>query len=169
MKKTVANLHEALTFELEGMYEITKGLQDEISESIAHTSNPSMKKILAEYLKTLGDQRIKLKRIFGYLLTGPYKRQLKKAAGFLSRCKEVNSSTDEPSLRAILFVSSMQPAVQYKIAALKEARFLALRLDIENVADLLDEMIEGEQAFAQTLKRLASNQVNLAYNLAVSN
>ena len=167
MKKVVSNLNDALAFELEGMYEVIKGLQAEVSKSLKHISVPALRDLLVNYSSTLEDQRTKLKRIFSYVLDGPYNRHLNKVAGFIAQFKEINSRAYEPSLLALLFVSTLVSAAQYKVAALEEARFLAMRLELEQVETLLDEMIALEKEFAQTLKRLSAKQVTIAYKLTM--
>ena len=121
--------------------------------------------VFNNYRQNLGDQRLKLKRIFGYLLNGPYGR---KGRHERARWDEIAAQDMLPNLRDVLFSASFHQTVQYMIHAFTDARYIAMRLDLDVVVRLLDEILDEEEAFAQTLKRIFSTQVNQACLLATN-
>jgi len=48
------------------------------------------------------------------------------------------------------------------ITAYTDARYVAMRLELDSVVRLLDEIIGSEEEFSQKIRRLSSKQVNEA-------
>lgn len=159
MDATIKNLSQTLAFELEGIYDLVKLLQSDLSNAIKLIEDVETRNVFNDYRRSLGDQRLKLKRIFGYLLNGPYGR---KSGGTIARWDEIGSHHMLPSLRDLLFSTSLRQEIQHIINVYNDARFIAMRLDLDTVVQLIDEILDGEEAFALTLKRISSTQVNQA-------
>lgn len=159
MNSDIKNLNQVLAFQLEGVYETIKQLQADISKVSKLTDDQETRMVFNSYRQNLGDQRLKLKRIFGYLLNGPYGR---KGTHEDPGWDEIADHNMLPSLRDVLFSTSLQQAVQHLINAFTNARYIAMRLDLDMVVRLLDEILDEEEAFAQTLKRIFSTHVNQA-------
>jgi ferritin-like metal-binding protein YciE len=75
MKLEFKDLNEVLTYHIEGLYDAEKTLQKKISDLLTSVTSPELKSILLKFLENRADTRIKLKRIFSYLLSGPFKRR----------------------------------------------------------------------------------------------
>ncbi|HWA33527.1 MAG TPA: DUF892 family protein, partial [Cyclobacteriaceae bacterium] len=80
MKNKITNLTQALTYTLEGMYDSEKKIQRDLPDLSSSLASGALKKLLSQYLETSQDRRLKLKRIFSYLLAGPFGRKSKVTA-----------------------------------------------------------------------------------------
>lgn len=163
MNSRIKNLNHVLAYQLEGMYEIVKTLQGDLSRSFEHINDQEMRMVFKAYHHNLGDQRLKLKRIFGYLLNGgPYGRKTTHAPSAVVQWPDLSDKYVLPQLRDVILGNSLGLAIQYQIAAYTEARYIAMRLELDAVVRLLDEIVDVEEEFSQKIKRLESTQVNQA-------
>lgn len=162
MSSSIKNLNHVLAYQLEGVYEIIKTLQGDLSRAWKMIDDPEMRMVFNAYHHNLGDQRLKLKRIFGYLLNGPYGRKASHDANAIVQWAELSEKNILPRLRDVILGSSLGLAIQYQITTYTEARYIAMRLELDVVVSLLDEMIDSDEEFSRNLKRLTSIQVNQA-------
>ena len=160
MKTSISNLNQVLAFQLEGMYEIVKNLQNAVPVAIKSTTSPATKDLLRSCAENLAEQRLKLKRIFGYILNGPFGRKAGTIADVIVPFKEISERNAEDPLRDILYMTSMQAASQFTITSYTDARYIAMRLELDTVVRLLDEMLNGEEAFLHRLRCYSAQQIN---------
>lgn len=160
--KTIANLNHLLAFQLEGLYEIIRGLQEELPFGIRNASDPELKALLEEYKQGLADQRTKLKRIFSYLLNGPYGRKPAKGAGALASFKEIADREIAPELKDILIITSLQSASRFLVQAYNDTSFMAMRVEMDSVVKMLDDMVDMNEDFIHRLKFRSATQINEA-------
>lgn len=159
MSSSIKSLNQALAFQLEGVYEMVKQMQNNLSKASKFIDDQEIRMVFNEYRRSLGDQRLKLKRIFSYLLSGPYGR---KAMREFAPWDDIINKDILPSLRDILFTTSLQQEVQTIINTYIQTRYIAMRLDLDIVVRLIDEILDEEEAVAQTLKRISSTKINQA-------
>jgi len=162
MNHSIKNLNQVLAFQLEGLYEIVKTLQGDLSKVSKLVSDQEMRMVFNSYRQNLGDQRLKLKRIFGYLLNGPYGRKTSHSANAIAQWDDVGDMDMLPGLRDVLLATSLEFSIQHLATAYTSARYIAMRLELDIVVRLLDELIDSEEEFAQNMKRLSSTQINQA-------
>lgn len=162
MSYSIKNLNQALAFQLEGVYDIVKALQADVSKVSKLVSDHEIRMVFNAYRQNLGDQRLKLKRIFGYVLNGPYGRKTSHSANAIAQWDDVGEVNTLPALRDVLLAGSLELSIQYLIAAYTSARYVAMRLELDIVVRLLDELIDSEEEFAQNMKRLSATQINQA-------
>jgi ferritin-like metal-binding protein YciE len=167
MNSSIKNLNQVLAFQLEGMYEIVKRLQSDIAKVSKSVSDVEMRMAFNNYRQNLGDQRLKLKRIFGYLLTGPYGRKSVHVADSIAQWNDIDGDM-LPRLRDVLLSSSLHLSSRYLVTAYTDARYIAMRIGLDIVVGLLDEIIDEEETFSQNIKRLSSVQVNEACMLTTN-
>lgn len=169
MKSTVTSLNHVLAFQLEGMYENIKILQAALPTAIKNASEPFTKDLLRSYTEVLTDERLKLKRIFGYVLCGPYGRKSGAVSDAIAPFKEISELNSVCSLRDIILINSMQASVQFMITSYVDARYIAMRVELDNVVALLDEMLDAEESILQNLRCYSAQLVNDACLLAPVN
>lgn len=154
---------------MEGIYEIIRNLQKDMPTVFKHAVEPNTKELLRAYTENLSEQRLKLKRIFSYLLSGPYGRKSGPIAHTIIPCYELSEVNAISSLRDVLIVNSVQAAIQYMIAVYTDARYIAMRVEMDSVVRLLDEILDGEESFLQKLRCRSAQLVNNACLLAPVN
>lgn len=162
MKTTIANLNQVLTFQLEGMYEVVKTLQARLPGAIKRVDDPEVKSLLRSYGESLGEQRLKLKRIFGYLLDGPYDRKAFRMAEAMAPFGDIMEKKVDPKLGDIIVLESMHATIQFLITTYVDARYIAMRMEMDPVVALLDDVVDMEEGFVQKVRSLSAKKVNEA-------
>lgn len=165
MSHCIKNLQQTLAFQLEEVYVTIKKLQQDLPAATKAITEEEMKSAFNSYRNHLDEHRLKLKRIFGYLLSGPYGI---KASVMSTPWSEIENRDVLPRLRDIMLGNSLQNTIQYVINAYVEARYIAMRLELDSVVRLLDEMLDAEEEFLLKIKRLSATQVNHACLMATA-
>ena len=160
MKTMITNLNHVLTFQLEGMYEVVKTLQAKLPTAIKQVSDPEVKSLLRSYGENLAEQRLKLKRIFSYALNGPYDRKSFKMAELITPFGETIEKNVAPKLLDIIVTSSMHAAIRFMITSYVDTRYIAMRLELDTVVRLLDEIVDMEESFLHQLRSQSAKKVN---------
>jgi ferritin-like metal-binding protein YciE len=159
MKRKITNLTQALTYTLEGMYDSEKKIQKELPELISMLTQGGVTKMLTEYLDASRDKRQKLKRIFSYLLAGPFGKKSLVTKKAFEEINEAIKLTSRSRSREILVVSSFASIVQYRLTTYALAADMSAHMDLDPVAEILDEIISWEKQSVEALKRLETKKV----------
>ena len=169
MKPLFNNLNEALTYHLEGLHDAEKKLQVAIPSAIAHANSTALKGVLENYVSSAGDKRVKLKRAFSYLLSGPFGKQSKAIGEMISELSTISKKTSTPEIKDALLGSCLSAIIHYKISGYSSAMSFALALELHPVADLISEMLEWEsetkQALEKIMRKLSSRAAKQATTL----
>lgn len=160
MKLALNNLNEALTYHLEGMYDGEKKLQKALPHLFSYATSSVLKSEIKKYLNSVKDKRLKLKRVFSYLLAGPFGRKNKVIDKILKDGSKILECTRANELRDALLIGHLQGLVHYKISSYGIAKDFASRLDLQNVTDLLQEVLEWEKETDKMLTKIATKEVN---------
>jgi len=160
MKPQLKTFNQALTFQLEAMYDAEKKIQKSFSGLEKKISSATLRKEVTRYLDSSADKRSKLKRVFSYLLTGPYGRKDAVMGELLSDVKDIFRLSDSPLLRDSMFIAAMQNFIHYKIAAYGTAKAFAEELSLNTVVHLLDQILRWEKEADKVLTRIAMQQIN---------
>ncbi len=160
MKPQLKTISQALTYQLEDMYDAEKKIQLSFKGLDKMLSSAPLREEVVRYLESAANKRLKLKRIFSYLLSGPYKKKNGIVSEFLAEIRGVFKVASPVLLKDSMFIASMQNLVHYKIAAYGTARAIAEELDLTTVANLLDQMLQWEKETDRALSRIAMQQVN---------
>jgi ferritin-like metal-binding protein YciE len=169
MKTPITNLHHVLAFQLEGMYETVKNLQHAIQVAIKGANDSSAKELLRSYSENLFEHRLKLKRAFSYVLNGPYGRKALGVGEAIVHFKEIIELGSPSPMTDILLTTSMKAGIQFMITSYADARYLAMRVELDNVVALLDEILNMEEDFLKRLKSYTARQINDACSLTPAN
>jgi ferritin-like metal-binding protein YciE len=163
MKTQFKTKIDILTFILEGMYQAEKRLQDELPEAIELISSLSLKNEVRKYVERIPDKRLKLKRIFSYLLAGRFDRKNKIVDEMIEELKTNLQKSADYELNSLVAFINLKSILQYKISEYYVAKSIAIELDLDNVPELLAEILdwekETERAISLSLKNVNSKKV----------
>lgn len=158
MKKAIAKLEDILSLELQSLYDGEKILKEEIQTILAYTESEILRTVLMKYAESSDHKRLKLDRMFSYLMEEP-----------LSRTNTVMSKLFEETLlrvkhsisgkiRSLALISGLQLINHYKITAYKTALMYSLELELDTVSDLLHQIIEWERKTERALAELSNKE-----------
>jgi ferritin-like metal-binding protein YciE len=159
MNSKIKNLNEALTYQLEGLYDAEKKLQKQIPDLLLHLASSDLKTALQDFKVNRKEARIKLKRIFSYLLSGPYQKKNKVVDQLLNEVIAISEIKASSQLKDLLSISTFLAIVNYQLSTYRSAKSMASILDLDVVVEQLDEIIKWLQ---QTDRVLSKINVSLA-------
>lgn len=162
MKPAISNLNHVLAFQLEGMYEIVKSHQHAIQLAIKGSTDSSAKDLLRSYSENLFEHRLKLKRAFGYILSGPYGRRTAPVGDAIVPFREIIERNAPAAMTDILMVTAMHAGIQFMITSYTDARYLAMRVEMDQVVAILDEILSIEEDFLKRLRFYSAQRINEA-------
>lgn len=160
MKLKLKNLNQALTYHLEGMYDAEKKIQKAIPSLVKRVSSSTLKTELKKYLESAADKRTKLKRVFSYLLAGPFRRKNKAVDKMLEDLGNIISAEVPKELKDVLIIGSLQAINHFKISSYGTARALSEALELTTAAELLGQMLQWEKDTDRSLSLIAAREVN---------
>lgn len=160
MKTKLNNLNDVLAYQLEGMYYAEKRLQKALPDCVNHATSSALKNEIKKYYESVRDKRVKLKRIFSYLLTGPFGRKNKMIEKFMEDESKILKYAKTSELKDAMIIANMQAISHYKISTYGTAKAFALTLELQKVVDLLQEILEWEKEADRAFTKVALKHVN---------
>ncbi len=160
MKPSINTLNNALTYHLEGMYDAEKRLQKCIPGCLQWVSSRDLKGALKNYLESAADKRTKLKRIFSYLLAGPFGRKNEAIGKMLGEVEDISKYPSTPDLRDTILAASLKGITAYKVSAYSTAMAFAVELGLDEVTDLLGDIVDWEIDTDKALSKIILKGVN---------
>lgn len=155
MKNKICNIQQALTHQLKEMYDGEKKIQKNLAFCTQQVVSPMLKQEMIRYIGNTSDQITKLERIFNYLMDEPYGSVNDVMFELITHTQNVLRCTGQEPIRDVLLITSVQTICQYKISGYTAALALALELDLEKPAELLQEIITWEREATNILAELA--------------
>lgn len=156
MKTKLKNLNATLTYSLESMYDAEKRIQSELPTLLNMIASNALAKATTTYVETSADKRTKLKRIFSYLLAGPFENVSRSAEGFFLDLERIAKISGPSAVRDLLAAKSLRGLALHKCFIYEGALELAGHLDLEKVTDLLGEILVWEKNYIESLRKIES-------------
>lgn len=151
MKTKLKNKTDVLTYEIEGMYYAEKKLASSLVAINEYVSSQEIKREIQKYAERASEKRLKLKRIFSYLLSGPYNRRNKVIESMMEECQATLSASSDFETNTTLIYHFLKLIMEYKTCSYGIAKTQALELELDPVADLLNEICEWEKEASRSL------------------
>lgn len=158
MKKAFTKLEDILSLELQGLYDGEKILKEEINAILPYTDVEELKSILINYAESSDHKRLKLDRMFSYLMEEPSSKVNTVMNKLLedTRLRAKHSLSDK--IKSLVLISGFQLINHYKIIAYKTALMYSLELELDTVSDLLHQVIEWERKTERALAELSNKE-----------
>lgn len=154
MEKSIKTLQHALTLDLQQLYNGETQLRESISAVLHQIRSEPLKTILVQYCESSNHKRLTIDRMLSYLSSGPgtnVNEIIDKLMGELQN-KVLCCSED---ILDLLIIPVLQQICYYKISAYRSAMTIAMELEFEEVAELIQQIIEWERTTDRSLMELA--------------
>ena len=148
-------LNEALQSELADLFDAEQQLLTNLPKVAQAVENSSLKTAIEEHLEETRAQVARLERIFKILGRRPEPDQCEAMKGLLEEADEVISASGNKQVKDAVIIGALQRIEHYEIAVYGTARAFADQLDMEDVADLLQESLDEESSSDRKLTSLA--------------
>ncbi|MGK7389944.1 MAG: ferritin-like domain-containing protein [Candidatus Cyclobacteriaceae bacterium M2_1C_046] len=161
MKNSIDNLHEALVFLVNRMYDAERKLQKSLPRCLNHATTNTLVYEIKKYNESSDDKLTKLERVFNYLMVEPTEINNKPFDILLEDLDKISHLSSSEFIKDTLIISCLQNLIHYKISVYGAARTYASELELETPADLLREILEWEKEKDKILTKLAVTKVNI--------
>lgn len=158
--KKINSVEDALAFILNGLHYTENKLKDEFRESCRKLSSPHLIIEIDQYALNCENNILKLERIFNYLMQEPEPQKNGVVDQLMDNTQQVVSSVRNPYLRDILTISCIQNLNAFKISSYRSAYMFAVELELDTVADLIQQMLEREAAETSKISTILIKEFN---------
>lgn len=155
-------LHEALIDEIRDLYHAEKQLVKALPKLAKAATHADLKKALQTHLGETESQVERLERVFALLEQKPRAKVCAGMAGIIEEGSEMLGEDADDAVRDAMIIAAAQRAEHYEVAAYGTASAWAEQLGLKDVAKLLRETLEEEEAADRKLSGLAESRVNAA-------
>lgn len=161
MKPTISNLTDALAYQLNELYDAEQKLKQAVKTCSQHVSSPALKSELIKYGDSCGDKRIKLERVFNYLMKEPAKSTSKTMDTLIGHTREMLTSSISGAMKDVLLIACLHTINHFKMAGYGTSLTFARELELETATDLLEQVLTWEKETDKRLSKIALHDVNV--------
>jgi len=164
MAKKTVDLREFLTEELRDLYDAEKQLVKTLPRMAKAASNEELKKAITGHLEITKGHVERLEQCFEHLEQKPRSKPCVGMKGILDEGREMLQEDMQESVMDTAIAAGGRKIEHYEMVAYEGSKAIAEQLELEEVAELLEETLAEEQQADQTLReicrRLAEDAVS---------
>lgn len=155
MKTKINSLDDALTYLMQGLYYTEERLIQDIDSCCSNINSHAVKREIEKYKSSSQNKLLKLERIFNYLMKEPLSRKNEVTIKLLEETRNMLAASAGSNLRDQLAIACIQNINAYKVTTYRTAYMYAIELDLDNVADIIQQILEWETDDSKVLNDLA--------------
>lgn len=152
MENGIRNL---LIDELHDILNAEEQIVEALSEMAQAAQSPELKEAFEGHLKETKGQIERLFKIFQLLKIERTEKPCKATRGLIRECREVIQELDKSTIRDAALISKAQRIEHYEISAYGTMRTFANELDLDEVANLLQETLDEEANADKKMTKIA--------------
>lgn len=154
------DLKDLLVDELHDILSSEEQIVKALPEMARASESPDLKKAFESHLKETKGQILRLEKIFKLLKLKKEEKFCKATKGLIQECKEVLQDFRIKSpVRDAALISKAQRIEHYEISAYGTVRTFAKEIDLDAVADLLQETLDEEENADRKLTTIAEGRL----------
>jgi len=157
---SIKNLQDLMLEELRDMYHAENQLVKALPQMAKAASTPALKEAFERHLKQTQNQVSRIETIFDELGGDPRGKRCKGMEGIVSEGAEVLEKEGPGGVIDAALIAAAQRVEHYEIAAYGCIRSYANLLGLSDIAKLVDQSLEEEEAADHLLSELAETEVN---------
>jgi len=157
---SMKNLQDLMIEELRDMYHAENQLVKALPQMAKAASTPALKEAFERHLKQTQNQVSRIETIFDELGGDPRGKRCKGMEGIVSEGAEVLEKEGPGGVIDAALIAAAQRVEHYEIAAYGCIRSYANLLGLSDIAKLVDQSLEEEEAADHLLSELAETEVN---------
>lgn len=155
-----AHLHELLVDELKDMYNAERQLLKGLKQLADAAQHEEVKNAFIKHHDETEDQIDKLKKIFGLLDKPVRGKKCKAMEGLLKEASEIASDFEDSDALDAALIAAAQKVEHYEIASYGCMTTYAKLMQHNDVAELLNKILEQEKETDVTLTKIAMSIAN---------
>ena len=157
MKRKVRTLTETTAYLLEEVRLVEIAIEERLTGNEANATASTVSTEIGRYARSSKYKRMKLKRVFNYLMVAPYGRQSALANNLIQNIKKAASQAEGDDKVDLLSALELLPLISFKISRYEQTAELAELLDLATAAELLREIRDMEKLSMALFRKLAES------------
>jgi len=145
--------------ELKDIYWAEKTMVKSIPKMSKKATDDSLIEALNTHLRETENHVERIEEIFKLLSMKPLAKKCPAMAGLVEEAEEIMAETEEGVIRDAGIISAAQKIEHYEIASYGTLKAFANKLNLDRVADLLDETLDEEKNADKTLTEIAESSM----------
>jgi ferritin-like metal-binding protein YciE len=154
-------LMELFENELRDIYWAEKALTKALPKMAKNATSSELVEAIENHLQETEEQVSKVERVFELIGKKAVAKKCEAMAGLVKEGEEIMKETEKGPQRDAGIISAGQKVEHYEIATYGTLRTFAQTLGLDEVADLLEEILEEEKNADNTLTEVAVSAINV--------
>lgn len=147
--------------QLEDLYDAEQRLVKALPKMADAASSSQLKQAFQQHLSETQGHVSRIERIFQQLGTESKRETCQAMKGLISEGEEMVDAKGDPDVKDAALIAAAQRVEHYEISGYGTARSFALRLGLNDAANLLQQTLQEEKAADEKLNQIAESSVNL--------
>ena len=160
MSRTINTLQDALSYQLQGLLYTENIVNEEFKICNHYITSPDVKTVIKNYLDHTDDVKLKLDRIFNYLMLEPFARKNEVINKMIDETQHLLTYTSSSHLKDIMMIGCIKNVNAYKTASYQTSYLMAAELELDTASDLVQQILEWETATGRLLDTLSIREFN---------
>ena len=156
----MTSLRDALIEEMRDLYNAEKQIVKALPKLAKSTSSPDLREAFETHLEETHNQVTRLEQAFELLETPAKGKPCPGMAGIIEEGSEVMQQDVDGAVLDAMLIAAAQRVEHYEIGAYGTAKAWAEALQLDDVADLLQQTLDEEKAADEKLTALAEEGIN---------
>jgi ferritin-like metal-binding protein YciE len=156
----LTSLQDALVEELKDLYDAEQQLMKALPAMAKAATNGALQGALEAHLEETRGQVTRLETVFELLDVQPERKRCAGIAGIIEEASETLKEDAPPAVLDACIIAGGQRAEHYEMAAYGTLVAWARTLELEQIAQLLEQTLEEENAADEKLSDLAETGIN---------
>jgi len=154
------NLKTLLVHQLQDLYSAEQQLIDALPKMEDAANDPDLKMAFRDHLEETRHQKVRLEKAFRMLGEEPGSETCDAMKGLISEGNEIISLEGDADVKDAALIAAAQRVEHYEIAGYGCVRTFARRLQLEDLATLLQVTLDEEANADKTLTAVAEASIN---------
>ena len=157
---TLNSLNDLFVVQIQDLYDAEQRLTKALPKMAAAAHNAALKSAFQEHLRQTEGHVSRLEKAFQSLGKSAKTKTCEAMKGLVSEGEEIINSSGQVDVKDAALIAAAQRVEHYEIAGYGTARTFAQRLGRQDVARLLQQTLEEEEATDKKLTGLAEQSIN---------
>lgn len=159
-KITPLFLHDLLYMKLQALYDTENELIKALPKMAKKSTNEKLADGFNEHLEETKGHATRLEEAFKILDKKPRKLSVEAIRGIIADAEWIIKNIDDLAARDAALIAAAQYAEHYEMAGYISAHSWAERLGFNDIAELLQQNLQEEQAASEKLETLAKEEID---------
>lgn len=156
-----SSLMELFENELKDIYWAEKALTKALPKMAKKATSPELVRALQNHLKETEGQVKKVEKVFKLIEKKAVAKKCEAMNGLIKEGEEIMKDTEKGAQRDAGIISAGQKVEHYEIASYGTLRTFATTLGLDEVASILEEILEEEKSADEKLTEVAESAINV--------